>query len=159
MKLASTLAIIGTSLVVWAAGAGCAFDISHVTQLPVNFAPETGGQETAFILLQEVTVKLGTGFPTHLKAASRWRMVGRTEFGEVYTSNDQVLSVEASNIYEAQLVVADRNITGFYLPVEKTFVRASQPIRISIQPANPAPAQPSIPIPAQPSTPTPILST
>jgi len=54
--------------------------------------------------------------------------------------------------YEAQLVVADRNITGFYLPVEKHLC-GSQPIRISIQPANPAPAQPSIPIPAQPSTP------
>jgi hypothetical protein len=159
MKSASTLAMAGSFLIAWAAGAGCAFDISHVALLPVNYAPETGAEVSGFVLLQDVTVKLGTGFPTHLKAASRWRMVGRTEFGDVYATADQILTVEASNIYEAQMVVADHNIPGVYLPVEKKFVQVSQPIRISTQPSAPVFGQPSSPPPTHPSTPAPIIST
>jgi len=83
-----------------------------------------------------VDVGLGTGFPTHLKAGTRWHRVGQIQYGTVYSTKDQIVEVEASNIYEAQLVMTDQTVKGFYLPVEKTFTPASHPVSIAIEPIN-----------------------
>lgn len=116
--------------------AGCAFDVSHVKQVPVTFTPMTGtGQD--FVLRDEVKATLGTGFPTRLKSSTRWHETGSTEFGTVFSTKDQIVTVEASNIYEAQLVVSNQCITGFYLPVEKKFAPVTRPIHLEIQAVNP----------------------
>ncbi len=114
---------------------GCAFDISHVKQMPVSFAAVSGPAQS-FILNENVEAKLGTGFPTQLNILSRWHQVGTTEYGEVFATKDQVLTVEASNIYEAQLVVSNRFITGFYLPVEVKLVPVSHPSPIKNRSVN-----------------------
>jgi hypothetical protein len=57
-------------------------------------------------------------------------------YGEVFATKDQIVTVEASNIYEAQLIVANRCIVGFYLPVEKKFVPVSQSNPIETKPLN-----------------------
>ena len=116
--------------------AGCAFDISHVKQQPVTYtAVATPAQ--AFVLSREIKATMGTGYPTRLKAGTRWYQVGNTEHGAVFGTKDQVVTVEASNNYEAQLVVADGFVKGFYLPVERSFVTVSSPIRLETQPINP----------------------
>jgi nitrogen regulatory protein PII-like uncharacterized protein len=46
------------------------------------------------------------------------------------------VTVEASNIYEAQLIVSNQCITGFYLPVEKMVTPVSPPIHIEMQTVN-----------------------
>jgi hypothetical protein len=115
--------------------AGCAFDISYVRQLPITFTPSTNAVES-FVLDQDVRATLGTGFPTKLKAGTRWHQVGNTEYGKVFASKDQIVTVEASNIYEAQLVVSNQFINGFYLIVEKKFAPVTRPIHIEIQPIN-----------------------
>ncbi len=128
-----------TRILPWAAAlllAGCAFDVSHVKQLPVTFTPMAGAAPD-FVLRQEVKATLGTGFPTHLKGGTRWRQTGGTEFGAVFATKDQIVTVEASNIYEAQLVVSNQCLTGFYLPVEKKFAPVSRPIRIETQAVDP----------------------
>lgn len=113
--------------------AGCAFDISRVKQLPATYTTlSTPAQE--FVLSQDVKATVGSGFATRLKAGTRWHQVGNTEHGAVFATTDQIVTVEASNIYEAQLVVADNAITGFYLPVEKTFVAVSSKISIQTKP-------------------------
>lgn len=114
---------------------GCAFDISHVRLVPVSFAPMTGSAQS-FVLNQDLKVGLGTSFPTRLKAGTCWRQVGTTEYGEVFATKDQIVTVEASNIYEAQLAVSNRCITGFYLPVDKKFAPVSHPIPIQTKPVN-----------------------
>ena len=113
--------------------AGCAFDISHVKQSPATFSPPAGSPET-FVLSQDVKAALGTGFPTRLKAGTRWRQVGDTEHGAVFGTQDQIVTVEASNTFEALLVVSNHCVTGFYLPVEKTFAATTRPIPIQTQP-------------------------
>lgn len=118
--------------------AGCAFDVSHVRQQPVQFRAVTSAFRE-FVLLQEVKVKLGSGFPTVLKAGTRWRQIGSVEQGDVYATKDQVVMVEASNNYEAQLVVAGSCVKGFYLPVEKTFVAVSKSILLPVTQTNPNP--------------------
>lgn len=85
-------------LIVVALATGCAFDISQVRQQPARFTAVTPpGRE--FILTQGVRAKLGTGFPTVLKAGTRWHPVGSLEQEDVFTTKDQVVVVEASNSY------------------------------------------------------------
>jgi hypothetical protein len=109
--------------------AGCAFNISTVKQQPVTFIPQVEAAP-GFILMQDVKAKLGTGFPTQLRRDTRWRAVGTTQYGTVFVTKDQIVTVEESNIHEAQLVVSNQWITGFYLPVENKFAPASHPIPI-----------------------------
>ena len=109
---------------------GCAFDVSHVKQQSIAFTSIAGAGWT-FVLNHDVKATVGSGFATRLKAGSRWHQVGNTDRGAVFTTKDQIVTVEASNIYEAQLVVSENAITGFYLPIEKTFVVVAS--RIPIQ--------------------------
>lgn len=112
---------------------GCAFNISSVKQQPVTFIAETDAS-SGFVLLQDVKAKLGTGFPTHLKRDTRWRAMGNTEYGTVFATKDQIVTVEESHIHEAQLVVSNQSITGFYFPVEQKFAPVSHPIPIETKP-------------------------
>lgn len=123
-------------LVSVALATGCAFDISHVRQQPTQFTA-VASPAREFVLTQEVKAKLGSGFPTVLKAGTRWRQVGSLEEGDVFATKDQVVMVEASNNYEAHPVVADGWLKGFYLPVEKSFVANSRPILLLIKSVNP----------------------
>jgi len=131
--------------VLWGAGGialgialgGCAFDVVSVPQSPVVFHASTGAK--GFVLMQDLTVHIGTGFATRLRANTSWHKVGATVFGDVYATQDQIVTVEASNIYEAQIVVSDlRNLVGFYLPVEHTYVSLNEPLPLAINP-NPSP--------------------
>jgi len=114
--------------------AGCAFDVVHVKQAPTSF---TSGEGKAFKLDREVKVNLGTGFPTTLKAGTVWTLAGSSQHGDVYRTRDQVVKVEASNIYEAFIVVADESLVGFYLPVEETFAPIKKPIELQIDSLDP----------------------
>ena len=99
--------------------AACAFDLAHVTQVPAQL--QTTEDRRAFELTDEVKVNIGLGYSRVLKKGTRWQYVGRIAQGEVYRTADQVLTVEASNIHEAYIVVSSTKLVGFYLPVEKSF--------------------------------------
>jgi hypothetical protein len=117
---------------------GCAFDLSSLNQHPATFVSKTDGAES-FTLEREVKAHLGTGFVTRLNAGTHWHEVGSTEFGKVFATRDQIVTVEASDIYEAELVVSNQCITGFYLVVEKTFTPVTRPIPVVITQSNPNP--------------------
>ena len=53
-----------------------------------------------------------------------------------FTTKDQIVTVEASNIYESQFVIPNQCINGFYLPVEKMVAPVSPPVHIEIQSVN-----------------------
>lgn len=105
---------------------GCAFDVIRVQQVSTKL-------ETAilcndiFVLAQDIDVQLGNGYSRTLKKGTKWRCVGKITQGEVYKTRDQILTVEASNIFEANIVVVAKNLVGFYLPVERTFTPLSTP--------------------------------
>jgi hypothetical protein len=101
--------------------------------MPVAFAPATTSGE-AFVLNETAVVSIGTGYPVNLQAHTAWLKTGTTEFGDVYTSKGQVLTVEASNIHEAALVVRERQAVGFYLLIEKKFCPATKPVTLAITP-------------------------
>jgi hypothetical protein len=132
MKLRISISSVAVAIML----VGCAFDITHVTQRPVRFVSKTEAIEN-FTLDHDVKATFGTGFATRLKAGTRWQQVGSTEYGKVFATKDQIVTVEASNIYEADLVISNRFITGFYLVVEKTFAPVTRLIPIAITTSNP----------------------
>jgi hypothetical protein len=113
--------------------AGCAFDVISIKQMPANFQPTPDAPQN-WTLAQDTKVRLREGFASNLKKGTSWKQVGRIEQGDVYRTGDQVVTVEASNQYEAYLVVNNGMAMGFYLPVEKTFTAADPPIAIKTAP-------------------------
>jgi hypothetical protein len=111
---------------------GCAFDVSYVRRMPTEFqAAAPGGP--GWTLLQGQSILLGSGFPTTLRRGTRWQLAGHIPQGDVYRTSDQVVTVEASNIYEAMAVMRGDKLTGFYLPVDHAFVAATDPVTLPIE--------------------------
>ncbi|MCG6537400.1 MAG: hypothetical protein L7F78_22490 [Syntrophales bacterium LBB04] len=110
----------------------CAFDIVHVKQVPTSLE-SSNVQEASFELEKEVTVSLGTGYDRTLKARTKWDYVGKISYGDVFRTKDQVLTVEASNIHEAYVVISAGKLVGFYLPVENTFSPLSTPTELKVR--------------------------
>jgi hypothetical protein len=103
--------------------AGCPFDVIRVEQTPATLV-SAPSPKPSFVLEQDVSIDLGFGYKRALRKGTRWTYVGTIASGDVYKTTDQVLTVEASNIHEAYIVVEDRKLVGFYLPVERTYTRA-----------------------------------
>lgn len=110
---------------------GCAFDVSFVKLQPATFTARPDCS-SAWTLLENESIALGTGFPTRLRQATRWHCVGVVEAGTVFRTDDQIVTVEASNIYEAMAVMNGNQLVGFYLPVDRKIapVTPAVPLRI-----------------------------
>jgi hypothetical protein len=103
-----------------AALGGCPFDVIHVEQYPARLEAASANVRP-FEMTSDATLDIGSGYRRVLKAGTRWRCVGRLQQGDVFMTSDQILTVEASNVQEAYIVIESRNLVGFYLPVERTF--------------------------------------
>jgi hypothetical protein len=111
---------------------GCAFDVSHVTRVPTEFQA-TAPNGTGWTLRQGQSIGVGSGFSTVLQRGTRWRLAGHITQGDVYRTSDQIVTVEASNIFEAMVVMQGDSLAGFYLPVEHSFVAATEPVTLPIE--------------------------
>ena len=100
---------------------GCAFDVIHVDHTPVQLHTADDTCTAPFTLSDDITVTPSGGYDRTLKQGTRWECRGRIDQGWVYRTRDQVLTVEASNVFEADIVVSGRKLTGFYLPVERAY--------------------------------------
>jgi hypothetical protein len=110
---------------------GCAFDVIHLNQNPCQIEKGTSNLKS-FSLGKEIQITLDTGYNRTLKNGVIWNYVGLIPPGEVFKTNDQILTVEGSNIFEAYIVVSSGKLIGFYLPVEKAFSSISVPIELEI---------------------------
>jgi len=117
--------MLGAVLVVGA----CAFDVIHVRQVPAALEP-LSGPAPEWTLAQDVNVRLREGFASLLKTGTTWRAIGRIPQGDVFRTSDQVVTVEASNVSEAALVLRADVVIGFYLMVEHTFTEAAPQVEI-----------------------------
>jgi len=111
---------------------GCAFDLVHVKQVPTTLdsrASATGG----LVLNTQAHVDLGTGFSRTLRQGTTWEHVGSIPQGHVYRTRDQVVTVEASNVHEAYIVVAGNKLVGFYLPVERSFSPLADAVELDLK--------------------------
>lgn len=110
---------------------GCAFDVSFVKTVPASFIADTGCRDQ-FVISGDQRIEMGTGFPTKLRQGTKWRCVGHVEGGDVFGTTDQIVTVEASNIYEALIVARGDQLTGFYLPIEKRLAPVVPSIKLNI---------------------------
>jgi len=113
--------------------ANCAFDLAHVSSSPAQF---TASLQTGTLLTLTDEVKIvdaPCGYARTLKKNSRWELCGSVTEGKVYKPLDQVFTVECSHVYEAYLVVDENYLSGFYLPVEGTFVSVPDKISLPIR--------------------------
>lgn len=99
---------------------GCAFDVYRIKLTPVQI-DTTGVTKPSFMLSENVDFAIGYGYERRLQKDTVWTYQGHVPAGDVYYSGDQVLTVEASNIYEAYLVISNKDLVGFYLPVEDAY--------------------------------------
>lgn len=112
--------------------AACAFDLVNIKQNPTKLQSGKESKST-FQLEEEVSVGLVTGFSIILKNGTKWKHIGSIPEGNVYRTDDQILTVEASNIYEAYIVVSSAKLLGFYLPVESSYSPLSKPEELKIR--------------------------
>jgi hypothetical protein len=113
----------------------CAFDLAHVKQIPTQIE-STQLSKSSFELLDEVNISLYGGYSRKLKKGTIWHYVGTISYGDIFKTDDQILTVEASNIYEAYIVISSSKIVGFYLPVEKSFSPVNDPEELKIREVN-----------------------
>lgn len=110
---------------------GCAFNVISLQQKPTTFQ-SASSDDQPFSLAAEAKPRLSEGRATKLKANTLWKQVGAIAEGAVYHTKDQVVTVEASNQFEADIVVNGSELVGFYLPVQNTFVAVAKPVTLSI---------------------------
>jgi outer membrane lipopolysaccharide assembly protein LptE/RlpB len=109
---------------------GCCFDLTHVKYVPVVMETKTPSK-SVWMLTEKIDVPLESWSTTKLKSNTKWEYIGTIEQGEVYKTKDQIVTVRGSNTFEAYLVISEEKIVGFYLPIEKGFVKISKPIKIN----------------------------
>ena len=106
---------------------GCAFDVITIKKIPVE--PDYSlPPRHMFVLEEKLEVKLPTGYTRTLQGGTSWHYVSRINYGDIYKTKDQILTIEGSNIYEAFIVVSEDQLVGFYLPVEQAFSPLSKPL-------------------------------
>lgn len=110
---------------------GCAFDVVQVKQVPMRF--ESSARGPSFVLERDVKAGLGTSYPTLLRGGTLWKSIGASDHGDVFSTRDQVVTVEASHIHEADLVVSNRVLTGFRLKREGTFAPVTRPVALPLR--------------------------
>ena len=110
----------------------CCFDIVHVKQVPAQLDTKSP-PKSSWTLVEKVDVQLDTWYKTSLKSGTKWQYVGGVSHGEVYRTDDQIVTVEGSNTFEAYVVLSGDGLVGFYLPVEKTFSPLGRPVPLKIK--------------------------
>ena len=113
---------------------GCAFvyDLSRVKQIPTQLEslPLAKG---SFELEKEIKFDLDTGYSKVLRRGTRWFYIGTITQGDVFKTNDQIFTVEGSDIHGAYIVIKCLKLVGFYLSVERTFSPLSNPVELLIR--------------------------
>jgi hypothetical protein len=111
-----------------AALAASACMVSRVP-LQAELAPFTGAART-YKLAAPVTVRANASADQILRANTRWAQIGSIPQGDVFETKDQVVIVNSFSVFEANLVVKDGKVVGYFIPVGCSFVAAT-PVAIS----------------------------
>ena len=103
---------------------GCAARVvTEATQSPVY----QDSQSAKFIqIVEEATVSSSAGYSRVIPSGSKWEYVGLVREGNVYKPIGHVFTIEGYHVHEAYLVISDKRLIGFYLPVENSFSSAKK---------------------------------
>lgn len=110
--------------------AGCADAPQTTTQFV------SASDSSSVVLTQNTTVPM----PLMVRATNPllkgtvWRTIGHCDQGDIYSTNDQTITITTANQRQAWPVVHDGQVVGFFLAVEKTFTPASKPVPFPVEP-------------------------
>lgn len=85
-----------------------------------------------FELKDSITIKATNAKSSTIRSGTKWLEVGSIDQGTVYRTKDQVVIVNSFDVHEGYIVVKESTVVGYYLPVEKTFVK-SKPVLIKLK--------------------------
>lgn len=98
---------------------GCASEIQrHATVLSAVSSPSAS---PTIEIAEDAMIEIHTGYHRVIPAGSVWEVTGRLSQGLAYKRRNGVFTLEGAHIHEAQIVLEDRHLVGFYLPVEQAF--------------------------------------
>jgi len=106
---------------------------TEVVREPVTFSAQAPSTQPDYVVEAAIAVSSNSGYERRVPAGSRWRLVGTIPQGDVYRRVDDVFSIEGAHMHEAFLVVAQGQLVGFYLPVEKSYSPARSAVPIAVQ--------------------------
>jgi len=108
---------------------GCAFDLTSVNYSRRSLA-DANLTKPSWVLKKSTDIPLKSWSTTKLRSGTQWNYVGSVAEGEIYSTEDQIVTAVGSNTYEANIVLKGDDIVGLYLPVEEAFVDISKPVTI-----------------------------
>ena len=108
---------------------GCMFDLTNVQYIKVDLIISSQ-IKPSWTLNSPTDVPLKSWSTTKLQAGTKWDYVGSLPQGDVYSTEDQIVTAVGSNTFEADLTIKKHEIVGLYLPVEKGFVTISKPVAV-----------------------------
>jgi hypothetical protein len=111
--------------------AACAFDVVILQKTPAELAASADSGER-WTLGTDTRATLAAGWASALRAGTTWRRLGTIAEGDVFRTKDQLVTVEASNLYQADIVVSGGQLVGFYLPVDHLFTRCGAAVAINL---------------------------
>ena len=106
---------------------GCALE---VVRSPVNITLVKGSE---FVLTQPAYLVLDSGYQRTINSGTTFLEVGTTQYGVVLKPLNTIFTIEGAHMHEAYPVIQNGTVTGFYLPVEKSFSPLTKPAAISIE--------------------------
>lgn len=102
---------------------------SSVAFTPVTLVPATQSESRPVVTMtKQIDIRLDTGYARTLNAGSEWSRMGSIAQGDVYKARNAIFTLEGAHVHEACLVVANGNLTGFYLSAERGFSPIKDPI-------------------------------
>lgn len=102
-----------------------------VVSVPATLAPHAGA--ATFQIKTGVRFTLPTGYSRELPAGSSWQATGRLPQGIVYRPLNTVFTIEGRQAHEAQLVIDNGRLVGFYLPAEGRYSSLDVPIQLPLK--------------------------
>ena len=110
----------------------CAFDLAHVKYDYAVLSPCS--ENCSFFVIEEdqILYNLPCGYKRTLKKDTKWILLGKIDYGDVYKPINQSFTIECSNVYEAYLVMNRTELKGFYLPVEDGYVHMKKSVKINM---------------------------
>jgi hypothetical protein len=109
---------------------GCAMDLTSVNYSRRSLTVASPSRPS-WSLKEPADIPLKSWNTTKLRSGTKWDYVGSIAEGDVYSTEDQVVTAVGSNTYEANITLKGDEIVGLYLPVEEAFVDISKPVTIS----------------------------
>jgi hypothetical protein len=100
----------------------------RIVQRPATLEP--GRAADAIVIDADAKVWSSASVARTLSRGTIWDYEGRIAEGDLYRPRDTVLTVEGANVSEAYMVIEHRTFVGFYLPVQKTFSPAREPVAL-----------------------------